>query len=371
MTLRPLDLSKRNHVRAYLALPARLSGDFPDWLPAPQSLVAADLSPNHPYYEHSEAAFFLAGDPLSPTGRIAVLANRNHAAHRHSDAAFFTHFECIDDAAVAAELFHTAAAWAVEKGMGRLIGPVGFLQSDARGMMVAGHGRMSSFALPYSPPYYQALMEGGGFRKHSDYLSGELASDFRLAPRVDRVADRLRERSGIRLRSTHSRKTLRRLAPELFAIYKASGDKAPLYYPTTPAEERLILQRLAQTACPPLIHWIEERGVPCGVHMALPNHAEALRRAGSNRLARTAAFLKQRRRPSEINIAMTYLKPDHQGRGLNLLLYMACQQAALELGCRRALVGPVHEENRTGLSVLEKSGVVFDIVHRLYIKEIP
>jgi GNAT superfamily N-acetyltransferase len=102
------------------------------------------------------------------------------------------------------------------------------------------------------------------------------------------------------------------------------------------------------------------------MQMALPNHADALQRAGTGRLSRWNAFVRERRRPRQISIAMTYLKPEYQGRGLNLLLYMACQDAALALGCNSALAGPVHEDNAAKLSVLKKTGVDFGIVHRLY-----
>jgi GNAT superfamily N-acetyltransferase len=104
--------------------------------------------------------------------------------------------------------------------------------------------------------------------------------------------------------------------------------------------------------------------------MALPNYVEALRRARGNRPARMAAFLRQRARPREINITTAYLRPEHQNRGLILVLTAACQQAALKLGARCGLLGPVPEQNRPMLAVMEKSGVVFDIRHRIFEREI-
>ncbi len=365
-----VNTSSRRERNAYLQLPLRLSKNDSSWTPIPQSSVAFDLSSRHPYYEHSEAAFITVGEPLAPLGRIAVLNNRNFNLFHKKTWSFFTHFECIDDPDAATALMRAASAWARKRRLSRLVGPVGFLQTDARGMMISGHESMSSFVMPYSPLYYAPLMQLCGFKKLSDYLGGELPQTFRMSEGVEKVAQRVAQRSTIRLRNTSSRLVLKRMAPELLEIYTDSGSDSSLYYPLTASEKECIIQQLSQAVCPQLIHWLEDEGNACGMHMAMPNFNTALGRTGANRLLRMAAILRQRRHPREINISMSYLKRKYQGRGLNFILYAACQNSALNLGCRRALAGPVHESNVPALRVLKKTGVVFDVVHRLYQKEI-
>ncbi len=370
MIVNSIDPSCKKDLTSYLEVPYTLSRKNSDWFPALRSSVAFDLSPRHPFYEHSEAAFFTCGNPARPSGRIAVMANRNFNDYHNIRHAFFTHFDCVDDPAVAQALFDAAAGWAASRGLCRLTGPVGFLQTDARGLMISGHGMMTSFALPCTLPYYSALMQACGFVKRCDYLSGELKSGFRISKRVEQMAQRMMERSEAALCSGKSRRSLRRLGEHFLEIYKESGSSAPLYYPLTPGEKNCILNRLCKTVHPKLIHWLEKNNRICGVHIALPNYMEALRRAGSGRLARMAAFMRQRAKPREINITTTYLNPESQGRGLNLILYAACQQTALQIGCRRGLVGPVHEKNTATLKVLKKTGVKFNICHRLFEREI-
>lgn len=369
MKILPVHPADRRATKEYLALPQRLAADDPLWLPDLRAATAFDLSRRHPFYEHSEAAFFLCRSGGNASGRIGVLNNRNFNRHHQSTTAFFTHFECRNDPVIAEALFRAASHWAGQRGLTRMVGPVGLLQTDPRGLMCAGYDRMSSFAIPYRPPYYTELLEASGFGKLHDYFSGELSGGFRMSPRAAEMAARVAERSGIQLKSTSNRKQLQRLTPKLLDLYRNSGTRAPLYYPPTPQEEAVIVDRLSKSACPQLIHWLEDAGSVCGLHLALPNHTEALRNADPSTLRRSLAFFRQRRRPREINISMTYLDPGHQGRGYNLMLYSACQTAALRLGCRKALVGPVHEQNRKNLQVLEKTGVGFDIIHRLYRKD--
>jgi hypothetical protein len=370
MKANAIDPSRKKDVARYLEIPSKLSHNNPDWFPALRSSTAFDLSRRHPFYAHSEAAFFTVGDPADPVGRIAVMENRNFNRYHNTRLAFFTHFECADDPVAAKALFDAATAWAAARGLDRLAGPVGFLQTDARGMMVAGHGRMASFALPYSPPYYAGLMDSMGFTKWNDYLSGELQRDFRVSERVATLARQVKERSRMELRQGTSRAELRTIGSRLLEVYQESGTASPLYYPLTAGEQECILGQLRQTAHPKLIHWLEKDGRICGVHMALPNYMEALRRGRGGSLMRAAAFLRQRRRPQAINLTTAYIRPEHHMRGLNLLPTMAFQQAALKLGCRRALVGPILEQNTRILNEAKKGGVEFDIRHRLFEKEI-
>lgn len=370
MKTNPVDPSRKQERNPYLNVPDVLGKTDSNRFSPLRSSIAFDLSPKHPFYEHSESAFFTVGDPAAPCGRIAVMENRNFNRHHHTHHAFFTHFECTDDPIAAQALFDAAMDWASKRGLNQLIGPIGFLQSDPRGIMVAGYGKMTSFALPYSPPYYASLMKSTGFKKRNDYLSGELQQDFRVSERVAKLAQLVEKRSYMKLRQGTRRAALRKRGASLLEIYKESGATAPLYYPPSPAEQECMLDRLARTAHPQLIHWLEKENQICGIHMALPNYMEALRRVRGGSLMRTFAFLRQRHRPREINLTTAYLRPKHQMRGLNLLPTMAFQRVALELGCRRVLVGPILEQNSRILNEAIKGGTTFDIRHRVYEQEL-
>ncbi|MDF7825757.1 hypothetical protein P4B35_17140 [Pontiellaceae bacterium B12227] len=371
MKITQLDQKNKKHRVDYLNVPLSLCLNNPDWQPVLRSSEAFDLSPAHPFYEHSEAAFFTATENQRIKGRIAVLNNRNFNQHRGCNTALFTHFACEEHPEAAALLFDAAANWAKSRNLKHLLGPIGFLQTDARGLMVSGYGKMTSFALPYSPPYYADLFSSNGFTKHSDYLSAEVSNHYQVSDRILRAAAHLTRRSGKEIHTTRSRRRLREIAPVIFEIYCKAGKNADLFYPISETEKQCIIARLAQSACPSLIHWMTDRQDQiCGLQMNLPNYAEAFRRTGCGRLARTAAFLQQRHKPKEINIAMTYLLPEAQGRGFNLSLYLAGINSALAMSATRGLVGPVHDQNRQVLSVLSKMDIEFDIVHRLFQREI-
>ncbi len=79
MHIHRLDLTDRRDVRRYIEFPFRLYRESELWVPPFVGEARAQLDPTrHPFYEHSEAAFFLALDGSGVVGRIAVLDNARY-----------------------------------------------------------------------------------------------------------------------------------------------------------------------------------------------------------------------------------------------------------------------------------------------------
>ena len=113
MSIHRLDLANRRDVRRYIEFPFRLYHESKLWVPPFVNDVRAQLDPNrHPFYEHSEAAFFLALEGDEVVGRIAVLDNTRYNKHHGKRTAFFYHFDVVNDRAVSHALFDAAVEFA-------------------------------------------------------------------------------------------------------------------------------------------------------------------------------------------------------------------------------------------------------------------
>lgn len=67
----------RAQVRRFVALPYRLYRQHPQWVPPPRQDIALMLNrEKHPFYEHSDADFFVALRDGQAVGRIAAIENR-------------------------------------------------------------------------------------------------------------------------------------------------------------------------------------------------------------------------------------------------------------------------------------------------------
>jgi len=102
MHIRQLNPERRKDIRQWILFPHVLYRHTPQWVPhmVSDERLCMDTS-RHPFYEHSEAAFFVAeGDKRETLGRIVVMGNRSANAFRGTQEAFFGRFEVVDDAAV-------------------------------------------------------------------------------------------------------------------------------------------------------------------------------------------------------------------------------------------------------------------------------
>jgi len=69
-----VDLHSKPHTRRFIELPFRLYKDHPQWVPPIVDDVTLMLNrQKHPFYEHSDADFFIAEREGRVVGRIAAL----------------------------------------------------------------------------------------------------------------------------------------------------------------------------------------------------------------------------------------------------------------------------------------------------------
>ncbi len=142
----PCDARER---RAFLELPFQIYQNTPQWVPALEMDARRQLDPaRHPFYRHSQAAFFLAEEDAHWVGRLAVLENRHYNEYNHECTAFFYLFECEDNPAAAEALFLTRLDWSRERGLDKIIGPKGFTALDGMGLLIEGFEHRPALGIP-------------------------------------------------------------------------------------------------------------------------------------------------------------------------------------------------------------------------------
>ncbi|MEZ4708753.1 MAG: hypothetical protein R3A44_16205 [Caldilineaceae bacterium] len=177
LTIAHIDTNCLDQVNRFVDLPYRLYADCPQWLPPPRDHEAGYLNRQaHPFYEHSEADFFLAVRDGRDVGRIAVLAHApSHELYGVSESHFYL-FECEDDQEAAAALFAQAATWAKAQGHNHLAGPLGFGLLDPLHLLVDGfdYPQVTTMSV-YNHEYYPQLLEAVGLApKGNDIASYHL-----------------------------------------------------------------------------------------------------------------------------------------------------------------------------------------------------
>jgi len=373
MNIIQIDLADKKQVKDFLDLPFRLYADVPQWVPPLRMDDRIRLDPKrYPFYQHSQAAFFLAYEEARILARIAVIDNRLYNQYNDEATAFFYLFECEDNQDVANTLFDAACDWARARDLNKMLGPKGFTVLDGFGLLIKGFEHRPAFGLPYNPPYYPDLIEAAGFQPERDAVSGYLPADTEFPERIHKLAERIAKRRGLRVARFRTRKDLRAFIPKLKDLYnnalRGTAGNAPL----TDDEVKMLANQLLWFADPRLLKIVYKGNEPVGFLMAYPDISAALQRTkGQVFPFGWMILLHEFKHTDWLNINGAGLLPEYRGSGGTAILYSELFKSATETGqFNHAEVIQIGTENDNMMREMEHFGMDFYKVHRTYMREI-
>ena len=375
MHVSQLDLADRRDVGRFIQFPFHLYRDSPLWVPPFVDEVRSQLDPNrHPFYQHSEAAFFVALEGDEVVGRLSVLDNARYNKHNPDmpPTAFFYHFDVVEDRAVCHALCDAAFEWARGRGLERIWGPKGLIHIDGQGVLVEGFEHRPAMGIPYNYPYYDGLLKDAGFEGQLEFVSAYIDRKISLPERFLQLAEKIKKRRGLRSVSFKSKAELRALVPKLTEVYNRSFIEVQGYVPVTEAEAEAIGNRILAIADPRLIKVLvkeEDAGDEIiGFVLTYPDLSAAIQRC-RGRMWPLGWFhlLREFRRTQWLNLNGIAILKRYRGLGGNALLYAELYHALIDN--KQFLYGDlvqVQETNARMVRELEAVGVKPYKKHRVY-----
>ena len=325
LSIEKVDTTDKAQVKRFVDLPYRLYKDCPQWVPP--LFVDAYLPLNrkkHPFFEHSEADFFLALRHGEVVGRICAANNKLFNEYHKTKKAHFYGFEAIDDVEVADGLFEAVTAWAKERELDTVIGPKGLSPFDGYGILVEGfeHRQMMTM-MNYNYAYYPKLMEALGYEKEVDFVSCYLPADsFKIPERVERIAKRVLDRGDLWVKQFKSKRELVQWAPRIGYAYNKAFIHNWEYYPFTEGDVKYAVDNVFMIADRRLIKLIMYKDEIVGFLFAFPDVSDALQRAKGRLLPfGIVDILFEMKRTKTISGNGMGILPEFQGKGGNALLY--------------------------------------------------
>jgi hypothetical protein len=338
LTVEKVDTRDRAQVERFVRLPYRLYAGHPQWVPPPLGDARMWLNRGrHPFYEHSDADFFIAAREGRAVGRVAALENRAYNQYHQARQAQFYCLDLEDDAEAAQALFERVFDWARARGLDQVVGPKGFGPMDGYGLLAEGfEHRQVMTMMNYNFAYYPRLVESLGFTKLVDFVSCYIdAGRFRLPERIHSIADRARERAGLRVVRFRNKREMLKWAPRLGVAYNQAFVNNWEYYPLTWREVKLVLDNVMLLANPRLIKLIAHGDDVVGFLFAFPDVSAALQRARGHLFPFAVAdLLLEIRRTRWIAFNGAGILPEYQGRGGNALLYSEMEKTLREFNYR-------------------------------------
>ncbi len=365
-----IDTESKSEVKRFIQFHYDLYKGCPQWVPPFWSDIALMLNrKKHPFYEHSDADFFLAVRDDRVVGRIAVMENKPFNEYHRTKKIQFYLFDAVKDQEVFEALFDQARAWGRERGMTEIVGPKGFSAFDGYGIQVTGfeHRQMMTM-MNYNYPYYGELMERIGFEKENDFVSCYApVKRFKLPDKAAEIARRVRERGTFRIKGFTSKKELREWAWRIGETYNRTFVNNWEYYPLSRNEVKTLVDTLLVIADPKFIKLIMYKDDIVGFIFGFPDVSAALQRHGG-RITPFAIIdiLLEFKRTKWISLNGVGILPEYQGRGGNVLLYDEMVRTVVEGGFEHAEATQMADTAEMVRKDIATLGLEIYKVHRIF-----
>ena len=316
-------LTKRQQ-RDFLNFPNRLFKGNPSYVPPLWMDEKKIFRKDYLYYETCEAVYYNAYKDGKMAGRISGILQKASNEKMGQKRIRFTRFDCIEDFEVAEALFAKVEAWAKEKGMDTVCGPLGFSDLEREGLLVEGFEEPETFEEQYNPPYYMDFIERLGYVKEVDWVESRVyAAEPEVEKQMFEMSQFIMKRYNLRFGPAKSgRDFIKRYLDGFFEILDKSYAGIYGTVPFTESMKQLMVDKftlLVDEKHAAVV--LDENDKVVLIALCLPSIAKAMQRSNGHLTPRALLeILKAKRRPEIIDFALIGVDPAWINRGVSVCI---------------------------------------------------
>jgi GNAT superfamily N-acetyltransferase len=346
--------------KKFIELAWTINKSDPHWVPPLRLSVEDNLdTKKNPFYKHARIlcwnAYRANGEHV---GRIAGIVDDRHNEFHKEKTGFWGFFECVNDSAIAKELFAVVEKWLREQGMKVARGPANPSLNHECGLVINAFDRDPYIMMTHNPAYYVDLVEKNGYGKAKDLLAFDMSpKDF--DPRVKKLAERVRSRNRVEIRQINTKKFFQEVQT-IREIYNSAWEKNWGFVPMDEAEFKHMAKQLKDALWPEFCLLAFVDGKPIGFSLSLPDINQLQKEIPSGRLLPFGIFkLLTGLKPSakkirRVRVITLGVIPEYRASGVASIFYYEAFKAADMLGLHEpSEMSWILEDNRDMIASIE------------------
>ena len=301
-------------------------------------------------FEFCEADYFLAYKDGKLVGRVAAIMNNRANETWNKKEVRFGWIDFIDDAEVSDALLKTVEAWGKERGATEIVGPLGFTDFDAEGMLVEGFDQLSTMSTIYNYPYYPEHMVKHGYEKDADWVEFKIYIPDAIPDKHKRISEIIMRKYGLKIVKCTSTKDINKYGQAIFDLMNEAYSQLYGYSALSPKQIKQYIKMflpILDLRMVTLVVDSEDQVIAAGISMT--SLSEALQK-GKGRLLPfgwyhllKVIFLKKY--PKVLDLLLVAVKPEYQNKGVNALLFYDLIPVYQKIGFEYAESNPELELN--------------------------
>ena len=262
---------------AFIKFPWRIYRNDPAWVPPLIIERKAFLDrKKHPFYQHGEAALFLARRDGEVVGRILASDDSNYNSLHQTSVGCFGLFDCVNDREVSTALFEAAGGWLRARGRTEVMGPIDYSTNYVCGLLISGFEHPPMLLTAHNPPYYADLIETAGFSKVKDWYAWWFDDFPEPAQRLRKIAAGRAGKRSVSVRPINLR-DLKGETVRIRTVYNKAWQKNWGFVPFTEAEAEHLTKEMKPLLVREGVLIAEVGDEPVGFVIGVPDINAALR----------------------------------------------------------------------------------------------
>lgn len=302
-------------------------------------------------FEFCEAEYFLAYKDGQLVGRVAAIINNRANQTWGKKEVRFGWIDFTDDAEVSEALIRTVEQWGKERGMTHIVGPLGFTDMDAEGMLIEGFDQLGTMATIYNYPYYPQHMERMGFVKDADWVEFKIYVPDAIPEKHLRISQLVQRKYNLKIKKyTSGKKIAQDYGQAIFGLINEAF--APLYGYSALSQRQIdqyvkMYLPILDLRMVTLVTDADDQLVAVGISM--PSLSRALQKSHGRLLPfgwyHLLKALYFKRRSHVLDLLLVAVKPEYQNKGVNALLFSDLIPVYRQLGFEYAESNVELEQN--------------------------
>ena len=325
------EVKSRKDKKAFIYFPEKVHRNNPNWLP-PIYMDEWELfnEKKNKSYLYSDTILYLAYKDRKLAGRIMGIINRRYNEIHNENHGRFCFMECYEDQEVFHALLSSVEKWARDRGMVKLVGPLGFSDKDPQGFQIEGFEYPKFIVCPTNDPCLPEMIDKEGYTKERDLVNYVAKTPSELPEIYRKVLSRVAHREEYKIVEFKTKKELRPYIVPALELMNQTFSEIYGFVPLEDQEKREFAARYMMILDPKFIKVVEGKDGLIGFAVGMPDLSDGVRRA-KGRLFPFGIFkiLHAARKSRKLLMLLGGVRSDFRGRGIDVLMAVKLVEACI------------------------------------------
>ncbi len=372
MSLVVRDVTGRRDLRTFIRLPAKIHRGHRGWVPALYAEERAYLRrAENRAFSYCDTMLALAERDGRTVGRVMGIVNHRYNGARGEANGRFALLEFGADEEAGRALLERIEAWALVRGMSRLVGPMGFSDQDPQGYLLDGFEHEPPVGTYYNFENVHGVLEGAGYSKDMDYVVYHVDLTGGAPEFYRRIAERALRHGACELREFRRKRDLKPYVVPVLTLMNECFRELYGYHELDEDEIRDLARRFWPILDPRFIKIAVSGRRVVGFNIAVPNLAPGFRKARGRLFPFGLLWLlRAGRRSRQLDSMVGGIRKEFRDKGVDAVLGAATMASAAAAGFTVADSHHELEYNAKVRGEMEKIGGRIAKRFRIYGKDL-